>query len=182
MSTESDGSQVDADLEDAGIPELSVMGRRIELRRLERRLTKRQLAQRAGISRQQLWRVMTGKADVTVALGARLAQVLEVDSRWLDASTAVESSSMGSATVSWLTRSDERTPLGSTSAPPTTWATFLADAAALERAVAALPSDAYGRRLKRALLNAVEDVASDAGTPLPEHFFDLRRRVVNAEP
>src|SRR5436853_1614607 len=84
----------------AGIPALSDTGRRIEHRRLERRLTKRQLAQRAGISRQQLWRVMTGKAEITTALGARLAIALEVDSRWLaDGASTVPAPS--AAAITW---------------------------------------------------------------------------------
>jgi hypothetical protein len=35
--------------------------------------------------------------------------------------------------------------------------------------------------LKRALLNAVEDIAEARSLKLPAAFFDLRRRVVNGE-
>jgi transcriptional regulator with XRE-family HTH domain len=148
--------------DEAGIPELSALGRRIELLRLDRRLTKRQLAQRSGISRQQLWRVMTGKAEVTVGLGARLATVLEVDSRALvDGAPNAESttSSIRSGTL----------------------ADFVSDPVALSRALGALPADDHGRALKRSLLNAIEDLAASTTLALPAHFFELRRQVVNGE-
>ena len=66
-----------------GVPELTLLGKRIEMLRLDRRLSKGVLAQRAGTSRQQLWRVMTGKSELTSSLCARLSEVLEVDSRSL---------------------------------------------------------------------------------------------------
>src|SRR5512138_1284064 len=76
----------DAEAEDliaSGVPELTPLGKRIELLRIERRMSKRVLAQRAGTSRQQLWRVMTGKSELTSSLCARLSEVLETDSRIL---------------------------------------------------------------------------------------------------
>src|SRR5262245_3002357 len=79
MSTDHDGRDIDS----LGVPELTALGKRIELLRIERRMSKGVLAQRAGTSRQQLWRVMTGKSELTSSLGARLAEVLEVDSRLL---------------------------------------------------------------------------------------------------
>ena len=69
--------------EGAGFPELTALGKRIELLRIERGLSKQRLARAAGTSRQQLWRVMTGKSELTVALCHRLAEVLQVDSRSL---------------------------------------------------------------------------------------------------
>src|SRR4051812_29910993 len=72
------GSQVEL----AG-PRLSLLGKRIELLRVERGLSKQILARSAGTSRQQLWRVMTGKSELTTTLCARLAAVLDVDSRTL---------------------------------------------------------------------------------------------------
>lgn len=45
-----------------------------------------------------------------------------------------------------------------------------------------MPVSEDGRRLKRALLNAVEDVAEARSLKLPQTFFDLRRRIVNDEP
>src|SRR5688572_14561876 len=79
MSTNHDSRE----LEPLGVPEFTALGRRIELLRIDRRMSKGVLAQRAGTSRQQLWRVMTGKPELTTALCARLADVLEVDSRLL---------------------------------------------------------------------------------------------------
>src|SRR5215218_1664952 len=85
MSTELD----DEELSSAGVPELTKLGKRIELLRLERRMSKRILAQRAGTSRQQLWRVMTGKSELTSSLCARLSEVLEIDCRELRSATVV---------------------------------------------------------------------------------------------
>src|SRR5690349_25025928 len=79
MSTDGENSELNV----AGAPELTPLGKRIELLRLERRMSKRVLAQRAGTSRQQLWRVMTGKSELTSSLCARLSEVLETDSRLL---------------------------------------------------------------------------------------------------
>ena len=41
------------------------------------------LARGAATSRQQLWRVMTGKSELTGTLGQRLAEILQVDARAL---------------------------------------------------------------------------------------------------
>src|SRR5512147_89382 len=79
MSTDAEDDNLIA----SGVPELTPLGRRIELLRMERRMSKRVLAQRAGTSRQQLWRVMTGKSELTSSLCARLSEVLETDSRIL---------------------------------------------------------------------------------------------------
>src|SRR5688572_15410596 len=66
-----------------GLPELTPLGRQLEALRLERGLSKQALARHAGTSRQQLWRVMTGKSELTGSLCERLAEVLEIDSRAL---------------------------------------------------------------------------------------------------
>src|SRR5678810_1001257 len=79
MSIETEEREITA----PGVPELTALGKRIEMLRLDRRLSKGVLAQRAGTSRQQLWRVMTGKSELTSSLCARLADVLETDSRLL---------------------------------------------------------------------------------------------------
>src|SRR5688500_19668841 len=67
----------------AGVPELTALGRQLEMLRLDRGLTKQGLARGAGTSRQQLWRVMTGKSELTTSLCQRLAEVLGVDARVL---------------------------------------------------------------------------------------------------
>src|SRR5512132_4174854 len=66
-----------------GFPELSVLGKRIELLRIERGMSKQRLARAAGTSRQQLWRVTTGKSELTSSLCQRLADVLHIDARLL---------------------------------------------------------------------------------------------------
>src|SRR5215210_2239805 len=67
----------------AGVPELTSLGKRLEILRIERGISKQRLARAAGTSRQQLWRVMTGKSELTSALCQRLADVLQADSRTL---------------------------------------------------------------------------------------------------
>src|SRR3954470_16383612 len=68
------------DLESVGFPELTTLGKRIEVLRIGRGLSKQHLARFAGTSRQQLWRVMTGKSELTDALRQRLAVALQVES------------------------------------------------------------------------------------------------------
>src|SRR5262245_22511235 len=61
-----------------GFPALTELGKRLELLRIRRALSKQLLARRVGISRQQLWRVMTGKSELTASLCGRLADALDV--------------------------------------------------------------------------------------------------------
>src|SRR5919202_5054864 len=65
--------------------ELTAMGKQIEMLRIQRGLSKQHLARYAGTSRQQLWRVMTGKSELTSSLRHRLAEVLHVDAHALGA-------------------------------------------------------------------------------------------------
>ena len=51
-----------------GAAELTSLGKRLEILRIERGLSKQKLARHAGTSRQQLWRVMTGKSELTNSL------------------------------------------------------------------------------------------------------------------
>src|SRR5438045_1605188 len=62
-----------------GVPELTALGKQLEILRIERGVSKQRLARRAGTSRQQLWRVMTGKSELTSSLRERLAAALAVD-------------------------------------------------------------------------------------------------------
>jgi len=175
-------------LEPIGVPELTALGKRIELLRIDRGMSKGVLAQRAGTSRQQLWRVMTGKSELTSSLCARLADVLEVDSRLLreaerepdrdirtDAIPALRDRIMGLV----FDRADSSATVGARRSQ--TLEEYVTDAYGLERTFATLPATEDGRRLKRALLNAVEDIAQARALKLPSTFFDLRRRVVNDE-
>jgi transcriptional regulator with XRE-family HTH domain len=153
----------------SGFPELSVLGKRIELLRIERGLSKQVLARTAGTSRQQLWRVMTGKSELTGSLCQRLADALRVDSRLL------------------RTLESETTTATSFLSPPATvelvqnvtLAAFFEDAALVERTLRTLPTGAEGRRLRLDVLSAVEDAADDARVTLPAEFFELRARVAD---
>src|SRR5947209_12631060 len=66
-----------------GAPELTALGKRLEILRIERGVSKQRLARHAGTSRQQLWRVMTGKSELTSSLRERLASALAVEPRSL---------------------------------------------------------------------------------------------------
>lgn len=184
MSTDAAEIPIDS----AGVPELTALGKRIELLRIERRMSKRVLAQRAGTSRQQLWRVMTGKSELTSSLCARLAEVLEVDSRSLrGAHLAVDAAGDGAPTHAEHAHGPTARPHllachGAAGAfPAGTLEEYLEWPASLERTVDTLPAGHDGRPLKRALLNAIEDAAERRGLELPVSFFDLRRKVVNGE-
>lgn len=158
MSTDAD----DDELVGNGVPELTPLGKRIELLRFERRMSKRVLAQRAGTSRQQLWRVMTGKSELTSSLCARLSEVLETDSRLLR--EASRSDTDGTAERFCETLED-----------------YVSSASGLERTFETLPPTEDGRRLKRVLLDAIEDIAMSRSLKLPQAIFDLRRAIVNAD-
>src|SRR6478752_1260355 len=62
-----------------GVPELTQLGKRLEILRIERGVSKQHLARHAGTSRQQLWRVMTGKSELTSSLRERRAFALSVE-------------------------------------------------------------------------------------------------------
>ena len=192
MSTELD----DEELVSAGVPELTKLGKRIEFLRLERRMSKRVLAQRAGTSRQQLWRVMTGKSELTSSLCARLSEVLETDSRLLRDATL--EAGEGGHTAAQFRGTADRT-IGNGAHTDTTSASTGNDESAadgrlcqtledyitapngLERTFETLPLTSDGRRLKRVLLDAIEDIAIERSLKLPQAVFDLRRAVVNAD-
>ena len=171
MSTDTE----DGELLAPGVPELTPLGKRIELLRLERRMSKRVLAQRAGTSRQQLWRVMTGKSELTSSLCARLSEVLEIDSRLLRDAAAHGASANharagnGNATVDTNGDALFRETLEE----------YVSSSAGLERTFATLPNTDDGRRLKRVLLDVIEDMAIARALKLPQEIFDLRRAVVN---
>src|SRR5919112_1381953 len=71
-----------------GVPELTALGKRLEILRIERGVSKQRLARHAGTSRQQLWRVMTGKSELTSSLRDRLAVALSVEPGSLASGTA----------------------------------------------------------------------------------------------
>jgi len=186
MSTDADDELVAN-----GVPELTPLGKRIELLRLERRMSKRVLAQRAGTSRQQLWRVMTGKSELTSSLCARLSEVLETDSRVLRGATRFDADDAqhrsSAAALSTTPRQAGATARsngdGGESAEHfcQTLEDYLSSPSGLERTFDTLPPTDDGRRLKRVLLDAIEDIAMSRSLKLPQAIFDLRRAVVNAD-
>ena len=149
-----------------GVPGFTELGKRIEMLRIERGLSKQHLARRVGTSRQQLWRVMTGKSELTPALCTRLAEVLNV--------TALE-----------LERGDVPTRSTATAGlakrAGATIADYLSSTSSVTHTLATMPTGDPGRLVKRAYLDALEDAALASGQPLDSHFFDLRRRVLAGE-
>lgn len=149
--------------ESDGALELTTLGKRLEILRIERGVSKQYLARHAGTSRQQLWRVMTGKSELTGALRERLALALSVEPRALYRDAAPSGHPAAAAPA----------------ASPPDLGEFLADASYLSATLETLPSGDGGRRLGRALLNAVEDLAAEAGAPLSVGFSEIRRRVMS---
>ena len=150
-----------------GAPELTSLGKRLEILRIERGISKQHLARHAGTSRQQLWRVMTGKSELTSSLRERLALALSVDTHALY--NGVE-----------LHQGQSSTEAVALSVAPTT-SDYLGNPALLTATLRTLPSGDGGRRLKRALLNALEDLAMEGGHPLPLDYSEIRRQVITGE-
>jgi transcriptional regulator with XRE-family HTH domain len=161
---------------DAGAPELTPLGKCVEILRIERGVSKQRLARHAGTSRQQLWRVMTGKSELTSSLRERLATALSVEPASLSSAGAPpagqSSGAAGSATS---------TSASVATSTAVTVSDYLTDAAHLAATIRTLPSGDGGRRLKRALLNALEDLAVDAERALPIDYSEIRRRVLAGE-
>ncbi len=153
--------------------ELAEVGRRIELLRIARGLSKQQLSRKAATSRQQIWRVMTGKSELSHATRDRLAHALGVEPAQLTSRDAepIELAFGSRRSVAAALGGDNSARL----------AVYLSQAELLEGAVVLLPPGADGVRLKRLLLNAVEDLALERSLALPDSFFDLRRRVLAGE-
>ena len=171
MSTTIDTSHDDS----LGFPELTPLGKQIEVLRIGRGLSKQHLARYAGTSRQQLWRVMTGKTELTGALRQRLADALRVS----ESALADPGAAATMATTSTTTLAGP----ASTWQPsdPVSLESYLTQAAHVERTLRSLPNADAGRELKRTLLNALEDTALKHGVGLPPEFFELRRRVLSGE-
>jgi len=160
--------------EESGFPELTDLGKRIEMLRIERGLSKQYLARYAGTSRQQLWRVMTGKSELTGALRTRLADALNVTGLEFDIN-------ISRASTSRATSTESNTPPAYIARPPIEFPHYLADPAAVARTLSTMPSGDSGRALKRRFLDALEDMAISANCVLDARFFDLRRRVLAGE-
>lgn len=161
-----------------GAPELTSLGKRLEILRIERGISKQHLARHAGTSRQQLWRVMTGKSELTSSLKERLASALSIDPSVLSAASASTQSHTFALAATVGTSLDSVAP-GGVGVP--TIEEYLRDPARLAATLRTLPQGDAGRRLKRALLNAVEDLAVEASQPLSAEFSEIRRRVLAGE-
>lgn len=165
----------------AGTPELSPLGKRIEMLRIARGLSKQQLARAAGISRQQLWRVLAGKSELTSSLRDRLAFVLRTDATvlregdggalpWIPTPAPAAAGEIVTAVSSQLAE-----------VAGGTFADFVANPLRVRALLAACPSCDDGAAFKRAILDAIEDVAIARGIALPATFFELRRGVIARE-
>ena len=150
-----------------GAPELTSLGKRLEILRIERGISKQHLARHAGTSRQQLWRVMTGKSELTSSLRERLAFALSVDTHAL-----YNRDGAGPTRL-------EIEPAALAVAP--TLNEYLSNPALLTATLRTLPSGDGGRRLKRALLNSLEDLAVEGAHALPLDYSEIRRQVISGE-
>jgi transcriptional regulator with XRE-family HTH domain len=155
----------------AGNLRLSTLGKRIEMLRVDRGVSKQLLARAAGTSRQQLWRVMTGKSELTTTLCQRLASVLDVDSRTLS-SVAFDRTRQSSISFPTSHAAVEPSPVHTLEA-------YLASSTSLVRTLRSLPGGDDGAALKRALLNAVEDRARMTRTQIPAWVFRVRASVLD---
>lgn len=165
------------DPESAGFPDLTPLGKRIEVLRIGRGFSKQHLAHFAGTSRQQLWRVMTGKSELTEALRQRLAAALQVDSTVLASGDASGAAPTSLAPTSGATNDAAVTTRGI----GISLDTYLSTPQLAERTLRTLPNGDVGRELKRMILTALEDVALERRITLPAEFFELRRRVLSGE-
>jgi len=134
------------------------------LRSKHRGISKQHLARFADTSRQQLWRVLTGKSELTLALRSRIAEALSIPPAELDG-------------VAPVTRSLSLMP----QRPARNLTDYLSDAAAVAATLSTMPNGESGRELKRGFLDALEDAAISERRPLSSEFFDLRRRVLSGE-
>ena len=157
------------------VPDFTPLGKRLEILRIERGVSKQRLARHAGTSRQQLWRVMTGKSELTSSLRDRLAFALSIEPSSLVHTNPDATHSVGSTSAASFALTPTLT------GAPLSVSEYLTDPEHLAVTLRTLPMGDGGRRLKRALLNAVEDLAMDAGQALPVDYSEMRRRVLAGE-
>src|SRR6476661_3036598 len=154
-------------------PQLSDLGKRIEMLRVDRGISKQVLARAAGTSRQQLWRVMTGKSELTGTLCQRLSSVLDIDSRTLSSASFADAAHTRSA----VHFSPGRLAADLTHAP--SLSACLATSEPLTRTLRTLPAGDDGIALKCALLNALEERARAARLQIPGWIFRIRASVLD---
>jgi hypothetical protein len=132
---------------------------------------------------------MTGKSELTSSLCARLSEVLETDSRILR--DIDRPSHDGALSPSRLRTAESRQRNGNdANGHPAgdegerfceTLEEYVSSPSGLERTFDTLPKTDDGRRLKRVLLDAIEDIAMARSLKLPQSLFDVRRSIVNAD-
>ena len=159
----------------SGFPELTPLGKQIEVLRIGRGLSKQHLAGFAGTSRQQLWRVMTGKSELTDGLRQRLALALRVESSALAPAEAMTTAKTTAAVARPLPTNVVPRSIG------VSLETYVSTPELAEQTLRTLPNGEVGRELKRMILTAIEDIAIERRLQLPAEFFDLRRRVLTNE-
>jgi hypothetical protein len=145
------------------LSELSEAGRIIDAHRTRRRLTKGALARSVGISRQQLWRVMTGKSALVPSLRDRLVRVLGAEE--LATTSMIPARPANESTVG-----SGRDPRSSSELMR-----YLRDPAAIARTLDTLPGGSEGRWLYRAVFDVIEEMAAIAGIELSADALRLRR-------
>lgn len=162
-------------LEALGAADLTPLGKRIEMLRIERGRSKQQLARHAGTSRQQLWRVMTGKSALTTALRGRLATALGVDVVLIAHGESAAFGALAFASSAAVPSAPAASGL------PIAVADYLTESHLLAATLHTLPTGDGGRRLKRALLIALEDLAVETSHALPIDYPEIHRRVLAGE-
>jgi hypothetical protein len=120
---------------------------------------------------------MTGKSELTSALRQRLADVLVVEAGAL-VTNPMHWNAPAASRLATATRSTVTSAMAGSG---TSFEEYASDQAKLEQSLTLLPAGPLGRRLKRALLNAIEDVAVEHAVPLNAAFFELRRKVLAGE-
>jgi hypothetical protein len=119
---------------------------------------------------------MTGKSELTSSLRERLAGALSVEPGFLSSSQTLSATQ----TFSLASASHAAAALTSSGEAPTI-ALYLTEPAHLAATLRTLPSGDAGRRLKRALLNALEDLSVEGGFTLPVDYSEIRRQVLSGE-
>ncbi len=168
MSTdgEVDVSHSDTSSDSFDLSELSETGRIIDAHRTRRRLTKGALARTVGISRQQLWRVMTGKSALTPALRERLATALGAEDLRRD--TSLHSARIADEPHAAVDR-ELRTS--------SELIAYLRSPESIARTLETLPGGSEGRWLYRAVFDVIEEMAAISGVVLGPETIRLRRGV-----
>ena len=133
---------------------------------------------------------MTGKSELTSSLCARLSEVLETDFRLLRDAARERIDGVAPHAPMNVVRGRLPTPSqgdttensdGSSEPFCETLEDYVSSPSGLERTFGTLPNTDDGRRLKRVLLDTIEDIAIARSLKLPQAIFDLRRAVVNAD-